>query len=210
MPEVVQLFPTPVYRNNLGPPGDLLPLKFNTLMYDLNVNYKRTHLDNGLITEDQEYLLQDSTLKGLIDNEIEIYLRDALRLKKTVYLKHQSSWVLLHKKGDFSPKSYHSNSWLSGIYYHTVNEDNGSFKVLDKPPFSWTCSSMNPESEVEEFNFINGMSYTFSPEPGDIYLFPSHVTHLSLPNESDDDRVCVVFNYTLHGTWGKSTERITI
>ena len=124
MPEVVQLFPTPVYRNNLGPPGDLLPLKFNTLMYDLNVNYKRTHLDNGLITEDQEYLLQDSTLKGLIDNEIEIYLRDALRLKKTVYLKHQSSWVLLHKKGDFSPKSYHSNSWLSGIYYHTVNEDN--------------------------------------------------------------------------------------
>ena len=210
MPEVVQLFPTPVYRNNLGPQGDLLPLKFNTLMYDLNVNYKRTHLDNGLITEDQEYLLQDSTLKGLIDNEIEIYLRDALRLKKTVYLKHQSSWVLLHKKGDFSPKSYHSNSWLSGIYYHTVNEDNGSFKVLDKPPFSWTCSSMNPESEVEEFNFINGMSYTFSPEPGDIYLFPSHLTHLSLPNESDDDRVCVVFNYTLHGTWGKSTERITI
>ena len=210
MPEVVQLFPTPVYRNNLGPPGDLLPLKFNTLMYDLNVNYKRTHLDNGLITEDQEYLLQDSTLKGLIDNEIEIYLRDALRLKKTVYLKHQSSWVLLHKKGDFSPKSYHSNSWLSGIYYHTVNEDNGSFKVLDKPPFSWKCSSKNPESEVEEFNFINGMSYTFSPEPGDIYLFPSHLTHLSLPNESDDDRVCVVFNYTLHGTWGKSTERITI
>ena len=54
------------------------------------------------------------------------------------------------------------------------------------------------------------MSYTFCPEPGDIYLFPSHLNHLSLPNESDNDRVCIVFNYTLHGTWGETTERITI
>ena len=199
MSEVLQLFPTPVYKNNLGSPEDLL-----------HVNYRRTHLDNGWIADDEEYLLQDNTLKSLIDNEIEIYLRNVLRLKKTVHLKHQNSWVLLHKKGDFSPKHYHKNSWLSGIYYHNVNENSGYFKVLDAPPFSWTCSSMNPESEVEEFNFTNSMSYTFCPEPGDIYLFPSHLNHLSLPNESDNDRVCIVFNYTLHGTWGETTERITI
>ena len=199
MSEVLQLFPTPVYKNNLGLPEDLS-----------HVNYRRTHLDNGWIADDEEYLLQDNTLKSLIDNEIEIYLRNVLRLKKTVHLKHQNSWVLLHKKGDFSPKHYHKNSWLSGIYYHTVNENSGDFKVLDAPPFSWTCSSMNPESEVEEFNFINSMSYTFCPEPGDIYLFPSHLNHLSLPNESDNDRGCIVFNYTLHGTWGETTERITI
>ena len=42
MSEVLQLFPTPVYNNNLGLPEDLS-----------HVNYRITHLDNAWIADDE-------------------------------------------------------------------------------------------------------------------------------------------------------------
>ena len=133
-----------------------------------------------------------------------------MRLSKDVFLKHQCSWVLLHKKGDYSPEHFHSNSWLSGIYYHRVNSKSGRLRIIASRPYSWSCSQMCPKDKIEEFNVLNSLIQNFLPLPGDIFLFPSHVNHESEMNSSDQNRICVVFNYTLHGKWGKVTERISI
>ena len=200
MEELKLLFPTPVYRTNIG-------------VYDIDdyeANLKRSGSDNGYISNNQKYLLRNKKLKEAIDNQIEHYLRYYLRLKKTVYLKHQTSWLTLHKKGDFSQKHYHSNSWLSGVYYPIVNSMSGEFVVNGRPPYGWCDGFMNPDSEIDDYNIINGTSYSFLPTPGDLFLFPSHVDHQSKPNESDLHRVCIAFNYTLHGKWGLSTTSITL
>ena len=80
MEEINLLFPTPVYRNNIG-------------VYEIG-NYKSLchRINNGYISNNEQYLKGNNKLKTVIDEQIENYLRKYLRLKKTVYLKHQSSW----------------------------------------------------------------------------------------------------------------------
>tara|TARA_Y100001963_G_scaffold81922_1_gene113647 strand:- start:188 stop:793 length:606 start_codon:yes stop_codon:yes gene_type:complete len=201
MENVVSLFPTPLYLTNIGVDYDI----------PLDILFKLDQRDSGGgISVDQEYLLKTKSLKKSIDKEIEIYLRKYLRLKTTVGLKHQCSWILVHQKGDFSPNHYHRNSWLSGIYYYKVNSNSGQVEFINTPPFGWTCSSMDPVDEVEDFNIMNSHEYVITPREGDLFLFPSHLVHKSYPNESDDDRICISFNYTLHGTWGVPTSIISI
>ena len=48
---------------------------------------KRPLSDNGWISDDSKYLDRNKKLKNTIENEIETYLREILRLKNTVYLK---------------------------------------------------------------------------------------------------------------------------
>ena len=194
------LFPTPVYRNNIG-------------VYDIGYCKSFCHrIDNAYISDNQQQLQrrQNKKLKKVIDDQIENYLRKYLRLKKTVYLKHQSSWLTVHEKGDHAQKHYHSNSWLSGVYYPIVNSMSGNLVVVNRPPYGWCDGFMSPESEIEEYNSINGISTSYSPNPGDLFLFPSHLEHEVEPNLSDVDRVCMAFNYTLHGKWGSSTTFISL
>jgi len=197
--EVNLLFPTPLVRTNIGTDFDIS-----------NIEFERNPENNGWFSLDEKYLDNNKKLKDRIDDEIEIYLREILKLKSNVYLKHQCSWVLLHKKGDHSQRHYHRNSWLSGVYYFNTREDSGSVEFYDQRSYGWTCGSMNPITEVEELNSITANKYTIQPKAGDILLFPSKLEHISNPNQTDFDRVCVSFNYTLHGTWGSKTGRITI
>ena len=198
MEDVSLLFATPLYKNNIG-------------VYDIGEYKTSCHrVENGYISNDQNYLAGNNTLKNVIDDQIEIYLRNYLRLKKTVYLKHQSSWLTVHEKGDSAQKHYHSNSWLSGVYYPIVNSMSGRLWVVNRPPYGWCDGFMYPDSEIEEYNLINGTSFRFKPTPGDLFLFPSHLDHESEPNLSDVDRVCISFNYTLHGKWGSSTTSISL
>ena len=198
MEEINLLFPTPVYRNNIG-------------VYDIG-DYKSSchRINNGYISNNEQYLEGNKKLKKVIDEQIEHYLRKYLRLKKTVYLKHQSSWLTVHEKGDHAQKHYHSNSWLSGVYYPIVNSMSGDLVVVNRPPYGWCDGFMHPDSEIEEYNSINGIAASFTPTPGDLFLFPSHLDHESERSLSDVDRVCIAFNYTLHGKWGASTTSISL
>ena len=82
--------------------------------------------------------------------------------------------------------------------------------LIKNPPYAWTDSSMYPASELEEFNNITGNTFVITPQSGDLFLFPSHLPHQSFANNSDCDRICISFNYTLHGSWGTSTQYISI
>ena len=193
------LFPTPLIETNIG-----------TDYIIKDVNLQRGPNNDGYISVDEKYLDSNKKLKDRIDNEIEIYLRHTLRLNRKVYLKHQASWILLHKKGDHSPIHYHQNSWLSGIYYYKVSKNSGLVQFNCDRPYGWTCSSMNPLAAAEEINEITANWYRINPAEGHLILFPSQLSHLSFPNETDEDRIALSFNYTLHGTWGVTTTRITI
>ena len=191
--ELLLLFPTPVYISNIGVDfGVSIDREFDTVL-------------GGFISKKQNYLLENKKLGKEIDLHIENYMRNNLHLNKEVKLKHQCSWILIHNKGGHSPKHYHNNSWLSGIYYLDVNEESGDLEFQDSPPYSWTCGNMDPTDQIEEFNMVNATRMTFRPKPGDVYLFPSHLNHLSHFNKSDKQRVCISFNYTLCGKWGQTT-----
>ncbi len=203
------LFPTPVHYNNIGTEykikvNDLTPCYTSTLGPQSNDKC------NGLITNNQNYLLHNELLKVKIEEVIKQYLYDILKVNKKVGIKHQCSWGLVHKKGHHSPRHNHRNAWLAGVYYFQVNKNSGNLEVYSNFPYNWTCNSMAPFEAINEYNAINSTEYAFEPKPGDIFIFPAHLYHQSYVNNSDEDRICIVFNYTLSGCWGGMTEQMTL
>jgi hypothetical protein len=37
-------------------------------------------------------------------------------------------------------------------------------------------------------------SFTITPKPGNVVIFPSYVQHLTLPHTGDNDRITMAFN----------------
>jgi uncharacterized protein (TIGR02466 family) len=68
---------------------------------------------------------------------------------------------------------------------------------------------MDPSDQIEEYNLMNSNSMKYKPKSGDVYLFPSHLNHSTTKNESDEQRICISFNYSLCGKWGISTQFMT-
>ena len=194
MEQLHLLFPTPVYHNNIG------------LDYEDGVVVDCERLNSGYISREQNYLLTNLPLKEAIEKEVYKYLRNHLNISPFVDIKHQCSWVLIHKKGDYSPQHHHSNSWLSGVYYISVNENSGKLGFHDSYPYGFTAGNIDPP--IDEFTVTNSYMWEFLPRGGDIFIFPSHLTHSSQPNLSEEQRVCVSFNYTLQGEWGTTTNLI--
>ena len=195
-PKIHLLFPTPVYVDNIG------------VDFEISINREYGNAEGGLVSRNQSYLLGNKKLREGIELHIENYLRTYLRLHSSVGLKHQCSWILLTDKGGYSPRHFHSNSWLTGIYYFHVTETSGDLEFEHTPP-NWCAGNMDPSKQIEEYNMINSTSITFRPRPGDLYLFPSHLHHSATRNNSSEQRICLPFNYSLCGEWGSLTKSMT-
>jgi hypothetical protein len=108
------LFPTPIHHNNIGH-NFKVEVNDLTTCYDSTIGPDSFDKPNGLITKDQNYLLNEENklLRQKLEEVIDIYLRQHLRINKKVGIKHQCSWGLLHKKGHSSPRHYHrAVQWL--------------------------------------------------------------------------------------------------
>ena len=94
-------------------------------------------------------------------------------------------WVSIYNKGDYnkihnhpatSPR-YYDNDLLAGVFYIKVNNEGG--KLLIHSPQNVTNT------------------YGLEPELGELILFNSSTYHSVTPNESDELRICLAFNFLL-------------
>jgi ectoine hydroxylase-related dioxygenase (phytanoyl-CoA dioxygenase family) len=59
-----------------------------------------------------------------------------------------------------------------------------------------------PSIEVEEYNEINSQTWIFKPKNGDIYLFPSVLSHSVEKNLNENNRYSLAFNFLPSGEFG--------
>ena len=124
--------------------------------------------------------------KELLNDEWDIpedgqYVAAGMRLSRL--------WTTIYSKDCFVPEHIHSNSLLSGIYYTKTPENCGD--VVFRDP-SWVAKSVcNPNGS--QFP-SGGTNQNFTPNEGDLLLFPSWLPHFSEPNKNEEDRIMVAFN----------------
>ena len=101
-------------------------------------------------------------------------------------LELSNSWININRKNNFNLPHCHPNSAFSGVIYLKTNSTCG--KINFRNP---TASSVFPINDM-----INGYfgRWFFSPEPGDVLIFPSYLDHYVEPNLSDEDRISISFN----------------
>ena len=139
------------------------------------------------------YILKDSLFSNITEQikfHIEQYTKDVLKIDKNIKFEFTTSWIVKHQKGDLAPLHHHKNSVFSGIVYLKTPEGCGNIC------FNKINSNFPEFLQVyyDEYNMYNSEVWSFVPEKGDIFLFPSTLNHYTGVNQSNDDRFCLVFN----------------
>ena len=121
-------------------------------------------------------------------------------------------WCNVNTKGDMNHVHTHAGSILAGVYYADIpNCCCGELK-FHRPMHEqclkeyWGCDE-NFDREDKQYNYNQ---WYVQPKPGTMVIFPSWLMHSVDMSASDDDRISISFNYTLHGKWGDNTSIINI
>jgi hypothetical protein len=209
---ILPLFSTPVYISNIN--------TGNALNYVKSLEYtpgsykdKDELIISNCFMADNYYILNDpvlAVLKKNIEVEINCFLKDQLRFSKKINFYLTTSWVIKHQNGNYSQSHYHPNSLYSGVVYLQVNENSGCISFENNEKFS-PLYPTEMQIEIEEYNMLNSIVWSYLPKNNDIIIFPSRLKHSVSANNSKIDRYIIAFNIYPSGILGKNTiNEITI
>jgi uncharacterized protein (TIGR02466 family) len=185
--KTINLWPTPVYIEDIGMPEKDI-LKFcQSCEYDID------------ITKDKYILNKLPKLKNEIYNSCLKFIREVIRIKDTVEFYFLNSWILKLGSEGISDIHHHANSLISGVYYIDVPEKEGDI-VFNKNSIHINTFFSNISFDYEEANEINCLTYKTKTKNGLLILFPSHLTHHTTKTFSDNYRYSLAFNMFCKGT----------
>lgn len=161
---------------------DVFKTKINTLnlddLIDYSYNIKKTkpselksnyggYQSPGDLIENPDFFPLIDILNNVVSN-----------ITKTPNYKVESMWLNISSFGNYNGLHTHSKSFsnlLSGVFY------------LKTPKNAGNIMFHNPID-------INH-SLEFTPEEGDLLIFPRILAHAVSPNLSQEDRISIAFNY---------------
>jgi len=122
------------------------------------------------------------------------------RAQKTIYeQEHLASeaflgnmWANINPPGAMNRAHMHPNALWSGVYYVKAPKNSGLLRI-DDPRSSAAMSRPRMKEGTPPKRLWREVSY--EPVAGKLIMFPSWLTHSVDPNESDDIRISISFNF---------------
>lgn len=189
--EIKTLFPTTILRTSLG--RSITNEEIKTVE---NLKFKFTASN---LTTESSNILQLPELKSLrtfFETALDVYVREIMNTSQLeVYITQ--SWANITTENQNHHKHAHPNSFLSGVFYLSVNP------TIDTIIFNRKDSAFLFEFEPVSYNIFNSNSWTMGVKNGDLLIFPSNLEH-SVPRKYDSNkRISVAFNTFVKGLFGK-------
>ena len=187
-------FPTPIYIADIEHPTLNQELERDIVAWskqDKGIN--RTNVQGWHSTTDMNELPQ---FKKLVDM---LYA-----CQKTIYeQEHLDSepvlgnmWANINPPGGMNRAHQHPNSLWSGVYYIKAPKNCGNLKIDD--PRS-VASMSRPKQKEEQLPDRLFRETHYEPIAGRCIMFPSWLMHCVDPNQSNDIRISVSFNFLQKG-----------
>ena len=196
--ELHGIFPTPVHIGYLN--RDFSKQELATF----EKYGKDTHKNEGNITSNERYVLEDKSLavlKTQVLDHVNLYIKNVIQPKNDIEPYITISWLNYTEEGQFHHKHEHPNSFLSGVLYIDSDRDNDKINFF-RPYPHYQQIKLNPK----EWNLYNAESWWFAVETGMIVLFPSYLTHMVETKAGKNTRTSLAFNTFLKGTIGSGEE----
>ena len=157
------------------------------------------NVGNSMSTDDHVLDREElADLRGYIDEQIQVYKRNLLRIRDDNEIYITQSWVNTAEPGEFHPKHKHPNSVISGVMYLDDNSD----ESLPPIRFHRGFEMFPLDFSYEALNEFNASARSFDPVQGMLMLFPSLLEHDVGQNESDRPRTSLSFNTFVRGPVG--------
>ena len=189
---ILNLWPTPIYIGEI-------PVKKFYLDFIHKIKFERATNQRFDISKDKAILNQMPDLKLKIQNHINIFVRNHLKINNRINFYLTDSWVNRFEKGEGSTTHSHVNSMISGVYYFKRAPNMGGIQFQKGYQINHNIFYPDIWMEYDEANETQGQAFNITPEEGGIILFPSKVEHTVIDNLSDTTRYSLAFNTHVKG-----------
>ena len=185
--------------------------------FPTNVYGKDVQLDNNKLTQDiinwsnQDPGVAKTNVKGwhsttdmaskpeyqTLVNELMIMSKDVF---KEEWLDREpvlgNMWANINPKEGSNQPHIHPNSLFSGVYYVKSNPQAGRLKIYDPRPGAQIVMPVRKEGQPPKHLWKDA---NLDPVTGRLIMFPAWLWHAVEPNQSDELRISVSFNFIQHG-----------
>ena len=124
----------------------------------------------------------------LFNLQFEIYQKEHLDLKPVL----GNMWANINYPGCFNRPHLHPNSLFSGVYWVKTPVKSGNLMLYD--PRAGTQMTM-PNRKENKLPPELWREVHYEPVAGRIIMFPAWMWHEVKPNESNDTRISISFNF---------------
>lgn len=197
-PQVFSMFPTPLYVNTYQ--GDVTEIinYFDSQPMDSSPNSPYGEISKN------SYIIDNPICKPLSNWIMGCFEEFATNVMRYRYdkLEFAQSWLTYKKPGQFHKAHTHPNTLLAGVFYYDVQPGDASI-VFSKEVKSFNRSYIEPSlsDDYQEYPFSQEEIY-FTPQPNNLIIFPSYVTHGVPPNKTNRTRKALGVNALTKGTLG--------
>ena len=126
--------------------------------------------------------------RELFNMQDEIYQKEHLSLKPVL----GNMWANINYPGCFNRPHIHPNSLFSGVYFIKTPQKSGNLMVYDPRPGVQMAMPNRKEGQLPSQLW---REVHYEPVAGRCIMFPSWLWHEVKPNESNDIRISVSFNF---------------
>ena len=195
--KIYQLFPEPVCTCSLERKLTKEELKI------INEYKKETHKNEGNITSNNNYVLENKTLKNLkkdLHTKVMEYFDQVICTDNPITPYITQSWLNYTKSDQFHHQHNHPNSYISGVFYISAD------KEVDSITFHKDFLDDRITLNINKYNMFNATSFKFPVETGNIFLFPSSLIHGVEKKKGNNIRISLSFNVFFKGTVGNKND----
>lgn len=183
-------FPTPIYISDLKNQNLNDDLEKNILAWaNKDKGITRTNINGWHSTPDMYEKEEYKELVNLLYRaQMTIYQQEHLDSEAVL----GGMWANINPPGGMNRAHVHPNSLWSGVYYVKASKNSGMLRI-DDPRSVSAMSRPRMKEGVPPSRLWRELSY--EPVPGKLIMFPSWLSHSVDPNESNDIRISVSFNF---------------
>ena len=187
-----QFFPTTIYGKDIQLDNETLSNHIvNWSQQDPGV--KKTNM-NGWHSKPEMHLKSEyqQLVQELYKMQEEIYQEEWLDRKPRL----GNMWANINYPGGYNRPHVHPNCLFSGVYYVKSNKNSGVFVANDPRPGIQTMMPTRKPGRPPKHLW---REVHLEPIPGRIIMCPAWLWHCVEPNQSNDIRISVSFNFLQDG-----------
>ena len=180
-------FPTIIWSTELDN-IDLDAIK--NFAYDLKSNSKGKVASNHLGWQSESFTTH---IPVVFDSAVEQIDAKVFEATKGIGLPCPfltNMWININTPNSYNHIHTHSGSFISGVYYIDVEEDNmGDIEFYRNDESEYYIPKNIP------INQFTALKTKYTAKTNTMYLFPSWLRHSVLSNQNNKDRISISFNY---------------
>ena len=183
-------FATPIYVADVGTPQLNKHLEHHIIEWSKrDKGLQKTNM-NGWHSETNMHKLPEyiDLVDLLFKAQFHIYKEELLDNEPFL----GNMWANINYKGGYNRPHMHPNSLWSGVYYIKTPKNCGHLKVEDPKSVSLMSMPRRKDGPLETHLW---REVHFEPVAGRLIMFPSWLNHCVDPNQSNDIRISVSFNF---------------